>query len=136
MHRLATFTLLFCLAGCSGPASKKEHAGHDEKKSLYDKVMDVHDKVMPRMDELQKLKRKLQETLNNSKELTTEKRLDLERKVKLLDSASRSMMNWMYEFKPEEFKGDSLKIYLEKEMQRINQVKNLILQAIRQASDS
>ncbi len=133
--RVFIIVFITLLTGCSGQREKQESKDvKKSEKSLYDQVMDVHDEVMPRMNELQKLKRKLQDTLTKGSELTADKRRELERKIMLLDSASRSMMNWMYEFQPDELKGDSLDHYLKNEMERINKVKELILEAIKQAS--
>jgi ABC-type microcin C transport system duplicated ATPase subunit YejF len=129
---MLTFTLAL-LAGCSGKQEKTEAADQKtDNQILYDRVMDVHDEVMPRMNDLEKIKRQLQETLQNGKDLTEEKRKELERKIALLDSASRSMMNWMYEFRPDDLQGDSLKAYLENEMVRINHVKELILGTLKE----
>lgn len=122
-------------AGCSGSRDKQEKKEADPNQSLYEKVMGVHDEVMPRMDEIHKLKRQLEETIKNSKDLAAEKRKELEQKIALLDSASKAMMNWMYEFRPEELKGDSLRMYLEKEMDRVTKVKELVLEAIKKASE-
>lgn len=123
------------LTGCSGSRDKQEKKEDNPNQSLYEKVMGVHDEVMPRMDDIQKLKRELQETIKNSTDLAEEKRKELEQKIALLDSASKAMMNWMFEFRPEELKGDSLRIYLEKEMDRVTKVKELMLDAIKKASE-
>lgn len=136
MTRYISLILAFSLlAGCSGSRDKQENKEDNSNQSLYEKVMGVHDEVMPRMDEIHKLKRELQETIKNSKDLAEEKRKELEQKIALLDSASRSMMNWMHEFRPEELKGDSLRAYLEKEMERVTKVKELMLDAIKKASE-
>ncbi len=136
MARFVPFIIAFALLmGCSGAREKQENKEDNPNQSLYEKVMGVHDEVMPRMDEIQKLKRKIQETINNSKDLAEDKRKELEQKIALLDSASKSMMNWMFEFRPEELKGDSLRVYLEKEMERVTRVKELMLDAIRKASE-
>lgn len=124
---------LVLVTACSGPRDKQERKEDNSNQSLYEKVMGVHDEVMPRMDEIHKLKRQLQETIKNSKDLAEEKRKELEQKITLLDSASKAMMNWMHEFRPEEFKGDSLRLYLEKEMERVTKVKDLMLDAIKKA---
>jgi hypothetical protein len=85
---------------------------------------------MPSMGELNRLKRELKDKLANSTDLVEEKRKEMEATVAQIDSASRSMMVWMREFKPEDFKGDELQKYLEAEMKSIQQVKENMLKAL------
>ncbi|MCX7638196.1 MAG: hypothetical protein N2044_10175, partial [Cyclobacteriaceae bacterium] len=135
MRHLYLLIFLFMIAACSGSGNKQEKKTEEPFQYLYDKVMDIHDEVMPRMDEIQKIKRQLQEKLKNSKDLAEEKRKELEQKIALLDSASRAMMNWMHEYHPEYYEGDSLRIYLENEVERVTRVKELMLDAIKKGSE-
>ncbi|MBX2961858.1 MAG: hypothetical protein KF687_05045 [Cyclobacteriaceae bacterium] len=102
----------------------------DTNKMLYNQVMDVHDEVMPSIDELIKLKKILQEKIENSPDLVAEKREELEQTIESIEAARRGMMSWMREFRPEEFTGDELTSYLEEEMKRVQTVKDNMLDAL------
>jgi hypothetical protein len=126
---------LLLLAGC---AKNKEQAAsepvnEDTNQALYNQVMDVHDEVMPQMDNIMKLKRELQEKISAGASLPEEQRQALEQKIQQLDSAGRSMMDWMAEFKPEDYQGEELREYLESEMERVKKVRESMLEAIDQA---
>ncbi len=95
--------------------------------------MDIHDEVMPRMDDIVRLKRELKETIGKSSSLVPEKRKELEQKIVQLDSASKAMMQWMNDFRPEEYTGEELREYLESEMERVTKVKELMLESIEKA---
>ena len=125
---LALF-IVFATFGCTQTA-KENQEQEDPNKALYNQVMDIHDEVMPRMDELFKLKKQLSEKIVNSPDLVESKKRELENTIYLLDSASRGMMKWMNDFSPEEFSEDDLRIYLEAEMKRMQEVKALMLDAL------
>jgi predicted RNase H-like nuclease (RuvC/YqgF family) len=123
---LTALILGILMVGCSTKSSENKK----EEKPLYEQVMDIHDEIMPSMGELNRLKRELKDKLANSTDLVEEKRKEMEATVAQIDSASRSMMVWMREFKPEDFKGDELQKYLEAEMKSIQQVKENMLKAL------
>lgn len=118
---LLAFTLTYC-------GQKK--AEEDPNKVLYNEVMDIHDEVMPSMDELHRLKKDLEEKIKNSPELIEDKKQQMEQTVLLLDSASKSMMSWMREFNPEEYEKEAQRDYLEKELKRVQTVKDVMLKAL------
>ncbi len=113
---LLSFTLTYCQ--------------EDPNKILYNKVMDIHDEVMPSMDELYRLKKDLEEKIKNSPDLVEDKKQQMEQTVLLLDSASKSMMSWMREFSPEEYEKQAQRDYLEKELKRVQTVKDVMLKAL------
>lgn len=113
---LLSFTLTYCQ--------------EDPNKILYNKVMDIHDEVMPSMDELYRLKKDLEEKIKNSPDLVEDKKQQMEQTVLLLDSASKSMMSWMREFSPEEYEKEAQRDYLEKELKRVQTVKDVMLKAL------
>lgn len=108
----------------------QKKAEEDTNKVLYNQVMDIHDEVMPSMDELYRLKKQLSEKIENSPELVDEKRQEIEQTILLIDSASKGMMRWMHEFKPEEYKEVALTQYLESEMKRVQTVKETMQDAL------
>jgi hypothetical protein len=120
-------TAYLLLSGCG--REKQTSGSHNAHQALYHEVMDIHDEVMPRMDELYKLKQQLKSKLENATAADQER---LQNKMHLIDSATRSMMDWMHLFRPEEYKGDSLRLYLERERERINEVKELMLRALQE----
>ncbi|MBX2956418.1 MAG: hypothetical protein KF846_09690 [Cyclobacteriaceae bacterium] len=118
-------SLIILFTSCS-PKKTEE----DTNKVLYNQVMDIHDEVMPSMDELYKLKKQLTEKIENSPDLVEEKRQEIEQTILLIDSASKGMMRWMREFKPEEYKEVELTKYLESEMKRVQTVKETMQDAL------
>lgn len=133
---------LLVLNACS-KTGEHNHAGHDEvteenpNQALYDQVMDVHDEVMPRMDDIMKLKRQLQDKIANTPDMVVEKKMQMEKMISNLDSASTAMMNWMHEFNPLPDSADQEKAreYLESEMERIRKVKSLVTETIDKAKE-
>lgn len=127
--------ILIGLAACGKPRDNQSSnpPTDDPNKILYNKVMDIHDEVMPRMDDIVRLKRELKETIGKSSSLVPEKRKELEQKIVQLDSASKAMMQWMNDFRPEEYTGEELREYLESEMERVTKVKELMLESIEKA---
>lgn len=132
--------LVLALAACDkGQNSTSEPAETDNPNQvLYDQVMDVHDEVMPKMDEIMKLKRELQEQIANTPDMVIERKELLEKMISNLDSASTAMMNWMHEFNPlpDTTEQEKAREYLEGEMERIRNVKTLMLETIEKARET
>jgi hypothetical protein len=133
-------TVAIIATSCGKPSQQEslntevvDTLSNDTNQALYNQVMGVHDEVMPKMDDLYKLKKALNEKIKNSPDLVDERKKQLEGTVMLLDSASKAMMVWMRQFKPDTLEGDELRLYLEKEMERVNQVKSTMLDAIEKA---
>jgi hypothetical protein len=121
---LLTVALVLCQCG-------QKKADEDPNKALYNRVMDIHDEVMPNMGELNRLKRELTRKIENSPDLVEGKRREIEETILLVDSASRAMMVWMREFNPEDYSDkEELKDYLKSEMKRMQEVKDLMLDAL------
>jgi len=141
--------LVLALAACDkGQNSTSEPAETDNPNQvLYDQVMDVHDEVMPKMDEIMKLKRELQEQIANTPDMVIERKEQLEKMISNLDSASTAMnldsastamMNWMHEFNPlpDTTEQEKAREYLEGEMERMRNVKTLMLETIEKARET
>jgi hypothetical protein len=147
-YRITFIGCLLALAYCSPKKTNdhdhETHDGHEHlheakepspNATLYDEVMEVHDAVMPKMDDLYKLKRKLQNQLESTTDLTDAKKEELTNTIQLIDSASNGMMVWMREFKPASpsMEEEEEREYLENEMEKINKVKSDMERAIEKA---
>ncbi len=132
---LVVMTLL--LTGCkkNQSATSETDTSDNPNQVLYDQVMDVHDEVMPQMDEIMKLKRSLQEQIANTPDMVVERKEQLEKIISNLDSASNSMMDWMHKFNPlpDSVDQELAREYLEGEMEKIRNVKTLMLESIDKA---
>jgi len=131
---------LFLVAGC-GKSSQHEHPDHEASynnpnQALYDQVMDIHNQVMPKSDEIYQLKKEIKDKLTASN-LTSGQRKQLEQIVSELDSADHSMMDWMHKFKPlpDSANQELAREYLENEMERIKNVRELINGSLQKAKE-
>jgi hypothetical protein len=124
------------IAGCTPGA---DHSHHDEPQGqdstnvvLYNQVMDVHDEVMPKMEDLYNMKKDIEDQLKDPTGLAAEKQLVLQRKVAQIDSVSKMMMDWMHEFQPPADTADKeeTRAYLERELERVRQVKQAMLETV------
>jgi hypothetical protein len=99
--------------------------------ALYNEAMDIHDEVMPKMGMLMSIKRKLKDTLD-TQGLTEAQKRDIENRILLLDSAHKSMMDWMHGVYPpqDSTAGENYRQYIENKVQSAKKMKALILQAI------
>lgn len=104
----------------------------DPNQALYDQVMEVHNEVMPKTSDIYQLKKELKELMVKE----PGKQAELEPIVMELDSADRSMMDWMHKFnEPDSVSQEAAREYLENEMEKINQVKELINTSIQKAKE-
>ena len=137
MKTTAFLLLMLTLVACNKGAQTTTEAATEDSPNqiLYDQVMDVHDEVMPKMDEIMKLKRELQEQIANTPDMVVERKQQLEKIISNLDSASNAMMDWMHKFNPLPDTADQEKAraYLEGEMERVKNVKTLMLESIDKA---
>lgn len=133
---------LFLLGGCSKNAH--EHRNQDEgvsdtnpNQALYDQVMDIHDEVMPKSDEIYAVRKKIQHKIDSIPNLTADKKKQLGQLISELDSADHSMMDWMHKFKPlpDSANQELAREYLENEMERIKNVRELINASLQKARE-
>jgi hypothetical protein len=98
---------------------------------LYNEAMDIHDEVMPKMGNLMSLKRKLKDTLDTPG-LTEAQQNDFKSRVQLLDSAQKSMMDWMHGVYPPEDStaGEDYRQYIEGKLEDAKKMRSLILEAL------
>ena len=128
--------LLIIVSSCTKSAKHDESAKDDMTKddpnnALYEQVMTVHTESM-KTGEIFQLKKELKDLLATQ----PEKKMELEETIALLDSADRSMMDWMHKFKePDSVDQETAREYLENEMVRINGVKELVNSSIQKAKE-
>ena len=113
--------------------------GCGEKKgnqALYDEVMKVHDEVMPKMDNIYKLKQELKKQISDTANVGDAKRKTIEATIIKLDSASEAMMVWMRNFNPlpDSLGEEKAREYLEDQQEKIEKVKQEMLEAIDKAT--
>jgi hypothetical protein len=126
------------LMNCSG---KKEETRNEDQAiphpELYQEVMAVHDEVMPQMDLVMRYKMQAQGAADSLQQagadsIQVQPYLVL---VSVLDSADRSMMNWMRNFR-RDYTGMSdqeVEVYLQQEKESMEQVKVLFKEALNRA---
>ena len=108
-----------------------------DNQALYDEVMKVHDEVMPKMDDIYKLKQELKKQISDTPDLVDEKRRTIEATILKLDSASEAMMVWMRNFNPlpDSLGEEKAREYLEDQQEKIEKVKDEMLDAINKATE-
>jgi hypothetical protein len=106
--------------------------GDDTNKKLYNQVMDVHDEVMPKMEDLYNMKKELVAKLQDSTSVSMDERAEIQSRISHIDSVGDMMMDWMHGFNPPEESADKeqTKAYLESEMEKVQKVKEAILQTL------
>jgi hypothetical protein len=125
MKKMLTLLLfgLFILA-CTSQKSTEE-----VNKELYNQVMDVHDEVMPKMEAFYSMRKMLREKIAAADSLGLDS-AQLQANLLLIDSAERSMMDWMHEFRSEDYEGEELTEYLKSELVKVNEMKEIMLRAL------
>jgi hypothetical protein len=121
------FIAVFGVLAACGKSGKDVNTNQ----TLYNEAMDIHDEVMPKMGTLMSIKRKLKDTLDTPG-LTEAQKIDFEGRVKLLDSAHNSMMDWMHGVYPpqDSTAGEDYHQYIESKLESAKKMKALILEAI------
>jgi Mg2+ and Co2+ transporter CorA len=134
--------LAIALASCNQSGKHEHHAseastGDNPNSALYDQVMDIHDEIMPRVEDIYQLKKQLQDKIAATTDMAADKKQELEQVIAQLDSADRSMMDWMHTFRPLADSADQEKarVYLESEMEKIKKVKDLMNETIERAKE-
>ena len=131
-----TLILALLIVACGQKQDQPDSGSGDnlemsDNRALYDEVMEIHDEVMPKMNDLHKAKTTLQTRLGLPG-LPKSEREVIEQKIAEIDSASEGMMVWMRQFQPvsDSVGEDSARAYLEKELIKVKQVREDILQAL------
>lgn len=130
------FLALIAVSGCGKSTSESSGSADslaNESKALYSRAMDIHDEVMPKMDELYRLKSQLKDTLGSTS-LTPEAKADFEGRIHLMDSAEKSMMDWMHDNRLRPIQDttnlESYRQYMKAKVESAERMKALMLEAI------
>lgn len=130
------FLALIAVSGCGKSTSESSGSADslaNESKALYSRAMDIHDEVMPKMDELYRLKSQLKDTLGSAS-LTPEAKTDFEARIHLMDSAEKSMMDWMHDNRLRPIQDttnlESYRQYMKAKVESAERMKALMLEAI------
>jgi len=103
--------------------------------------MAVHDSIMPWMDKMHELANRLEEKHDMLDSTMTRERENCLMTRSKLEEADEKMMNWMAEFKPENYEDDKAKLvnYLDEQKELISQIgvemKSAIDKAIEKVGD-
>lgn len=124
--------------GKTSSTDQVEETASSPEDELYQKAMAVHDEVMPKMNDIYKLKKQLEEEIKNSPDMVVEKKQTIEIRIKQLNTASESMMQWMRDFDPEGHKADKKEYieYLKSEIEKVNKVKEDMLTALEEKDNN
>jgi hypothetical protein len=122
--RLFLLVSIMLLAGCE-----------KSNQELYDEVMQVHDEVMPKMEDLYKAKVELKGRMLDNPDMPESEKKAINDRIAQLDSAGEGMMVWMRQFNPlpDSLGEDKARQYLQGERQKVQKVKDDILNALREA---
>ena len=144
------YVYLFCLLWVSCSTSSSEEETHSsaatpqqqQVEQLEKTVLDIHDEVMPLMGELVSLKDMLSERnqiLQSSDASEAQDQVILnEMIISNLDEAHEGMMNWMRSFRKVDPAQDAALSmdYLEQQRLEINEVKEMVFDAIAAANQA
>jgi hypothetical protein len=124
---------LISLAACQ-QAKEKVQA---ELPELYPKVVEVHDEAMAKMDELNNLRKRLEDTIATVTDTTLVKQY--QSAISYLKKADAGMFDWMHDFVGEDsvrhMAAEQAKAYLEAQMQSAESMAKDIYNSIDQAKN-
>ncbi len=141
--RLGFLYLLLILVGCG----QKSH-DHDQmpvageaisnsaNEALLSEVDKLHSELMMQMEDIYKQKEELKNKLSSTPGLSDEVKQKIEASMAKLDSADRSMMDWMHNFHPpvDSIVGEEkAREYLENEMEKVKKLKEDIAESLESA---
>lgn len=137
IFRMLPIAALIALAACQGGApSGNTAAVADSLKidTLSQQVMDIHDEGMAKMMVIRRLKTRVTEIADSIGRDTKASNPYVAAGFQL-DSANNAMNTWMhsYDMKMEGKTTEEKKAYLESEMKKISEVKELMLKSIEDA---
>lgn len=139
---LIVVTMASCGRGENGDATNVTITKEEQRNELYQQVIVIHDEVMPKMEDIINLQDKIRIQLDSLIEIdsTSERIIILQEMNLKLESADKSMMNWMREFdvdmNSDEVNQDEAIEYLENEMRRIEEVKEVVNTSIEEVQRS
>jgi chromosome segregation ATPase len=141
--KLGLLAIIFTVVSCGQKSHDHEHmhgAGeaisNSANEALLSEVDKLHSELMMQMEDIYKQKEELKNKLNSTPGLSDEVKQKLEASMAKLDSADRSMMDWMHNFHPpvDSIVGEEkAREYLENEMEKVKKLKEDINLALENA---
>jgi dsDNA-specific endonuclease/ATPase MutS2 len=128
-----TLLVSFLILSCANPLI-------EENKKLREQIIGVHDEVMPKMGELKALEKKASEQVDSlyAQDSTATAEIEsLRALASQLNQAHEDMFVWMRQYSLEE-EGktpEEIKIYLDEQWVKVNQVNKSIQSALQQAEE-
>ncbi|MCE2707401.1 MAG: hypothetical protein ACK5BR_03690 [Bacteroidota bacterium] len=128
-----TLLVPFLILSCANPLI-------EENKKLREQIIGVHDEVMPKMGELKGLEKKASEQADSlyAQDSTATAEIESLRALAVqLNQAHEGMFVWMRQYSLEE-EGktpEEIKIYLDEQWIKVNQVNETIQSALQQAEE-
>jgi len=128
-----TLLVSFLILSCANPLI-------EENKKLREQIIGVHDEVMPKMGELKALEKKASEQADSlyAQDSTATAEIEsLRALTSQLNQAHEDMFVWMRQYSLEE-EGktpEEIKIYLDEQWVKVNQVNKSIQSALQQAEE-
>ncbi|MBM3168076.1 MAG: hypothetical protein FJZ76_02255 [Bacteroidetes bacterium] len=128
-----TLLVSFLILSCANPLI-------EENKKLREQIIGVHDEVMPKMGELKALEKKASEQADSlyAQDSTATAEIESLRSLaSQLNQAHEDMFVWMRQYSLEE-EGktpEEIKIYLDEQWVKVNQVNKSIQSALQQAEE-
>jgi len=122
-HGLLIFFLV--IIGC-------ENKDKIQEEQLQKEVLEVHDELMPRMQDIEQLKRELEERKETLDSLADEQVALFNELINQLSESGESMMDWMRNYSQEykEMKHDEIMDYLDDQKEKVEEAKEKINRAI------
>ena len=132
MKKMVCIFLLLAAISCAPSAN-------EERKNLYNEVIEIHDEVMPRMDEIFSLQSTVKSQIDSLRKIdTTLQQIEMLNGLHLkLEEADQAMMNWMRAFKvsmnSDEVDQQEAIHYFEAEREKIIEVRDVMNRNIDEA---
>jgi len=123
------FSIFILLLGLSSCKSYQP-----EVSKLADEVMVIHDEIMPEMSTIHKLRKKIKKRLKDG-QLAPEKIQNYKNSLTELENADEAMMVWMQEYEIPDAAVEKQISYLNKEENKIKEVKIMMESAIKNAQN-
>jgi chromosome segregation ATPase len=143
LSKLTFLSLLFLALSCGQKSHDHQHiegAGdaiaNSPNEALLNEVDKLHNELMMQMEDIYKQKEELKNKLSSTPNLADEVKQKIEASMAKLDSADRSMMDWMHNFKPpvDSLVGEEkAREYLENEMEKVKKLQEDINEALESA---
>ncbi len=140
---ISLLTFLLLQSACGSDSKKPEESIEvnetqiSDRELIYQEVMKIHDAVMPKMSEINRIKRKLRDQMENDASLSDSEKTSVNITIEELAEAEAGMMDWMQAFRAPKKDDPDQKVidYLNSEKVSISQVSDQMLKSIKKGTD-